>query len=65
MSYDNGFATSCDVAIANTYATTGTLTRASLSVLTPTQIKALFSPSANKWAELDALQSETKTTGAR
>ena len=68
MSYDNGFATSCDVAIANTYATTGTLTRASLSVLTPTQIKALFSPSANKWAELDALlkhQIEMKACGIR
>lgn len=54
MAYDNGFATQCDVAIANTYGTTGTLTRASLATLTPTQIKALFSPSSNKWAELDS-----------
>lgn len=68
MSYDSGFATQCDVAIANTYSTTGTLTRASLSVLTPTQIKALFSPASNKWAELDALlkhQFEMKTCGIR
>jgi len=59
MAYDSGFATQCDVAIANTYATTGTLTRASLSVLTPAQTKALFSPSANKWAELDAYLKHT------
>lgn len=51
MAFDNGFATQCDVAISNTYGTTGTLTRASLAKLTPTQIKALFSPSANVWAE--------------
>lgn len=59
MAYDNGFAAQCDVAIANTYNTVGTLTRASLATLTPTQIKALFSPSSNKWAELDALLRHT------
>ena len=68
MAYDSGFATQCDVAIGNTYGTTGTLTRASLSVLTPAQTKALFSPAANKWAELDALlkhQFEMKACGIR
>lgn len=68
MAMDNGYGLQCDVAIGNTYSTTGTLTRASLSVLTPTQIKALFSPASNKWAELDALlkhQFEMKTCGIR
>lgn len=68
MAYDSGFATQCDVAVGNTYGTTGTLTRASLSVLTPAQTKALFSPASNKWAELDALlkhQFEMKACGIR
>lgn len=68
MAMDNGMGLQCDVAIGNTYGTTGTLTRASLSVLTPTQTKALFSPAANKWAELDALlkhQFEMKACGIR
>jgi len=68
MAMDNGYGLQCDVAIGNSYSTVGTLTRASLSVLTPTQVKALFSPAANKWVETDALlkhQFEMKTCGIR
>ena len=64
----SGFSDQCSVAVSNTYNTTGTLTRASLSVLTPTQIKALFSPANNKWVESGALlrhQIEMQACGTR
>ena len=37
-----GFADTCEVAVHNTYATHGTLTRAKLGILSPDQKKALF-----------------------
>lgn len=48
-----GFSDTCSVAIGNSYNTCGTLTRANLNVLTPTQIRDLYGPSG-KWAELDS-----------
>jgi hypothetical protein len=38
----NGFAETCQVAIQNTYATCGSVTRAKIAPLSPTAIKALF-----------------------
>jgi len=74
MAIDNGFGTQCDVSIGNNYGTVGTLTRASLSVLTPTQTRALFqptsagAPTAHRWTDIDALlrhQFEMKACGIR
>lgn len=64
----SGFSDQCSVAVSNTYNTTGTLTRSNLGALTPTQIKALFSPSSNVWAESGALlrhQIEMQACGVR
>ena len=49
-----GFADNCTVAVGNTYNTVGTLTRASLNTLTPTQVRAVFGPDG-KWGEMNAL----------
>jgi len=74
MAMDSGFGAQCDVSIGNNYGTVGTLTRASLSVLTPTQIRALFQPTsagaatAHRWTDIDALlkhQFEMKACGIR
>lgn len=63
----SGFSDQCSVAVSNTYNTTGTLTRASINVLTPTNIRDLFGPDS-KWAELDAVlkhQIEMQACGVR
>jgi hypothetical protein len=74
MAADNGFGSQCDVSIGNNYGTVGTLTRAQLSVLTPTQTRALFQPtssgavSTHRWTDIDALlrhQFEMKACGIR
>jgi hypothetical protein len=65
MAFADGFGAQCDVAIGNTYSTSGTLTRASLATLTPAQIRALFQPvstggnAAHRWTELDAYLKHT------
>ena len=62
-----GFSDTCSVAVTNTYSTTGTLTRANLSTLNPTQIRALYGPSTS-WGELHAYlkhQIEMKACGIR
>lgn len=64
----SGYSDQCSVAVTNSYNTCGTVTRSNLSVLTPTQIKALYSPSADKWAELSPYfkhQIEMKACGIR
>ena len=64
----NGFSDQCSVAVSNTYNTCGTVTRSNIAALTPTQIKALYSPSANTWAELNSVlkhQIEMKACGIR
>jgi len=63
-----GFADTCEVSVGNSYSTCGTVTRANIATLTPAQISALFQPSANVWAEMDALlrhQLEMKACGVR
>ena len=63
-----GFSTVCGVAVTNTYNTCGTVTRANIATLTPTQIQALYNPSGSTWAEMDALlrhQIEMKACGIR
>jgi len=45
--------TPCQVAISNSYDTCGTITRASVSHLTPTQLEALFKPDG-LFADMDA-----------
>lgn len=64
----NGFSDQCSVAVSNTYNTCGTVTRSNIAALTPTQIKALYSPAANTWAELNSVlkhQIEMKACGIR
>jgi len=70
----NGFAeTTCQVAVQNTYNTTGTATRARVAILSPTQIKALFYGQAGAdtyagWHELKSLlkhQIEMQACGIR
>lgn len=66
MNFDP-FSTACGVAVNNSYGTYGTLTRASLSVLTPAQVKALYT-SGGKWNEMTALLKtsfEMKMCGVR
>ena len=62
-----GFSDQCSVAVTNTYSTVGTLTRANISALNPTQIRALYGPSST-WAELNAVlkhQVEMRACGTR
>jgi len=57
----------CTVAIGNTYDTHGTITQASLTNLTPTQIEAFFKPDGS-YADMDAsflTQLEMKACGTR
>lgn len=61
------FAAQCDVSISNTYDTVGTLTKASLKRLTPTDVKALFTD-GTKWHEMTSFlrtQFEMKACGVR
>ncbi len=63
----SGFSDQCSVAVTNTYSTVGTLTRANISALNPTQIRALYGPSST-WGELHAYlkhQVEMKACGIR
>lgn len=60
-----GFAETCSIAVNNTYSTCGTVTRANIATLTPTELMALFAP-GGKYAEMDALlkhQFEMKACG--
>jgi hypothetical protein len=70
----NGFAeTACQVAVQNTYNTTGTVTRSRIAVLSPTAIKALFYGTAGAdtyagWHEMKSLlkhQIEMQACGIR
>src|SRR5262245_57693145 len=60
-----GFAETCSIAVNNTYGTCGTVTRANIATLNPTELMALFAP-GGKYAEMDALlrhQFEMKACG--
>lgn len=65
----NVFSTACGIAISNNYDTVGTLTKASIAGLTPTQLKTLFSPDAGtRWYEMSAMlktQFEMAACGVR
>ena len=61
------FTTTCGISVSNNYDTVGTLTRASLKVLTPTELAALFK-TGSTWHEMTALlktQFEMKACGIR
>jgi len=61
------FTDTCSVAVTNTYDTCGSLTKASISTLTPEQIKALFTDGST-YNELNSLlkhQFEMKACGVR
>lgn len=61
------FSTQCGVSISNNYDTVGTLTRATLKGLSPTQVKALFTD-GTQWHEMTAMlrtQFEMAACGVR
>lgn len=62
------FAAQCDVAITNSYDTTGTITKATLKPLAPSDWKSLFTDGFNKWYEKTSYlktQFEMKACGVR